>query len=300
MTFVTRAIDVVITLGTGDFGEGQGNTSTLSGYWVKCDITKGGAPSFDKAECRIFGPSKSLMNQLTRLGKPIAYERVNTVTINAGDQGSGMSQVFTGLIQTIYGDFSDPPNASLVISAFGSTNTLNAAKPAAATSFPQPTPVSTIVNQIAGLMGLGFINDGVDVTLSGAGGGGPYYAGTPMQQLQKCAEHGNFNYITNGGTAQQSVEIWPKGQSRGAQGPDIGPGNGLVGYPKFSDAGAEITALFQPGMGLGTAFNLQTSITSAVGTWYVYHLEYDLEAHNPGGENPWFMHIDAQRSTLAS
>ena len=128
--FVTRAIDVVIALGTGISGKARATASTLSGYWVRCDITKGGAPSFDKAECRIFGPSRDLMNQLTRLGKPIAYERVNTVTINAGDAQSGMSQVFTGLIQTIYGTTSPAtPNACLVISAFGSTNTLNAAKP---------------------------------------------------------------------------------------------------------------------------------------------------------------------------
>ena len=74
------------------------------------------------------------MNQLTRLGKPLAYPRNNIVTLKAGDADSGMSQVFSGIILTAYGDFDDPPNVNLFLSAF--TNVVAAAQPVPPISFP--------------------------------------------------------------------------------------------------------------------------------------------------------------------
>lgn len=295
MSFVERKITVAITLGSGDFGGGKGNTVTLEGYWVHANITKGGAPTWDAAEIRIWGPSASLMNQLTRLGKPLAYPRNNTVTVTAGDDQSGMSQVFSGIILTAYGDFDGAPDVNLFLSCF--SNAVTAAKPIQPISFPGSADIAVIANQIASSMGLSFINDGVSGQLSNQ-----YLAGSAIQQLNKLAAAGNFNYVTNGGSAGQSLEIWPKGKSRGAQGPLISGKDGtLVGYPKYSDAGVILQALYQPGMGLGSAFTLESeSVPSADGTWFVLHLNYELECLNPRGSNPWFMNIEAQRASLAS
>lgn len=293
MSFVTRSITVAITLGTGDFGGGNGNTVTLEGYQVHANITKGGAPSWDAAEIRVWGVSETLMNQLTRLGKPLAYPRNNIVTVTAGDSESGMSQVFSGVILTAYGDFDAPPDVNLFISAF--SNAVTAAKPTAPLSFPGAASVAVMASQIAAQMNLGFVNDGVNVTLTDQ-----YLPGSSIQQLNRLAAAGNFNYITNGGSAGQSLEIWPKGTSRGQMGPEIGPDSGLVNYPKYSDAGVMVQAIYAPGMGLGTAFTLKSSLESAAGTWFVLNLNYELECLNPRGDNPWFMNIEAQRASLAS
>lgn len=293
MSFVQRSIEVAITLGIGNFGDGKGDTVTLTGYQVHAEITKGGAPSWDAAQIRVWGVSASLMNQLTRLGKPLAYPRNNTVVVTAGDADSGMSQVFSGTILTAYGDFDAVPDVCLFLSAIG--NIVPATQPAAPLSFPGSADVSVIASQIAQQMGLGFVNDGVATKLSNQ-----YLAGSSMQQLQKLADAGNFNYVTNGGGAAKSLEIWPKGEARGAMGPLIGPLTGLVGYPKYSDAGVMLIVLYMPGMGLGTAFTLKSSLQSATGTWFVLSLEYELECLNPKGSNPWFMHIEAQRASFAS
>ena len=64
-----------------------------------------------------------------------------------------------------------------------------------------------IASQIAAQMSLGFVNDGVTVKLTNT-----YLAGSAVQQLNRFAQAGNFNYVTNGGSAGQILEIWPKGQ----------------------------------------------------------------------------------------
>ena len=222
MTFVQRQIKVEITLGTGDFGEGTGNTVDLDGYQVHANITKGGAPSWDSAEIRIWGLSLNLLNQLTRLGKPLAYPRNNIITVTAGDADAGMSQVFRGIILGAYGDFDGLPDVSLVVTA--SSNSVVATQPQKPLSFPGASDVAVIAQQIAQQMGLGFVNDGVSGQLKDQ-----YLPGASIQQLNKLAAAGNFNYITNGGAAGQSLEIWPKGKKRGEDGPLISPDTGMVG-----------------------------------------------------------------------
>jgi hypothetical protein len=293
VSFVSRQIDVTITLGTGDFGEGKGNTVTLSGYQVSANIQKFGNPTTDAAEIRIYGLSATLLNTLSRLGKPLQYERTNTITVSAGDAVAGMSTVYTGIMWDSYGDFDASPDVCLFVAAF--QNTINSAAPVAPLSFAPGASVAVIAAQIASVMGLGFINDGVSATLPGSF----YAAGSAQGQLDKLQQAGNFNYITTGGTGS-SLEIWPKGGSRGAMGPLISPSTGMVGYPKYSDAGIEVRALYMPGMGVGTPFQLQSSLTGAVGLWYVLSISLELEANNPTGGDAWFMDITGQRAIYSA
>ena len=290
MTFVTRQIVATITLGTGDFGEGKGNTVTLSGYQMHANITKATLPTWDAAEIRIFGVSETYMNQLTLLGKPLNYPRNNLLTISAGDAQSGMSQVFRGLILTAYADFDAPPDVSLVLSA--AVNPVAAAQSVPPISYPGPVSAAVIASQIAAQMNIGFVNSGVNVMLPKA-----YFDGSSIDQLNALKEKANCNAIPTGGSAGNSLEIWPKGTARGAMGPLIAPPN-LVNYPKYSDAGAMLQSIYMPGMGIGQLFTLQSSLKSAVGTWMVKSLNYELECLNPTGNNEWFMNIEAMRKDL--
>lgn len=293
MSFVSRQIDVTITLGTGDFGEGKGNSVKLSGYQVSATIQKFGNPTTDAAEIRIYGISATLLNTLSRLGKPLEYPRINTISVSAGDAVAGMSTVYTGNIWDSFGDFDAMPDVCLVVTAF--QNTIDTAAPVAPISFAAGASASVIAAQIAAAMGIGFINSGVNATIPGS----VYIAGSAQNQIDKLAQMGNFQYITTGGTGT-SLQIWPKGTTRGAMGPLISPATGMVGYPKYSDAGVVLRVLYAPGLGVGTPFQLQTSLLPEPTTWYVLDITLELEANNPTGSNPWFMDITGQRKAFSS
>lgn len=290
MSLLVRKIDVGIQLGTGDFGEGapgSSNIVTLKGLRVSASITKAGLPSADRAEIRIWGMTRSLMNQITRLGKPLDTVRDNVITISAGDDAGGVAQVFQGTIFTSYGDFNDPPSASVNITAI--SGQLAAAKPVAAISFPGAANVAVIMQQIAASMDKGFKNSGVGVILSNA-----YFPGTALDQMKACAVAADINADANG----DFLEIWPKDGNRGASIPLLSPTTGLIGYPAYADRGAAVRALYRPGFLYGGQFQLETSIKPANGLWYIETLSYDLESEIPGGK--WFMNIEAsRRSTTA-
>ena len=293
MSFSRKKIDVTVTLGTGDFGAtpgGPSDTVNMTGLKCSVQITKGGAPSADYATIRVWGVTRDILNKVTDLGKPLGRARNNVVTVSVGDDapGSIMSLVYSGTIQSAYGDFSDVPNVSLNI--ISQSNLFEAQQPVKPLSFPAGADVVTVMTQAAASIGKNLINWGVKgIQLSS-----PYYAGTAIDQIKAIAEAAGINQYT---TTGKPLEIWPIGGVRGDQIPDVGPDSGLVGYPQYCDVGVIIKTLYQPGFNIGGMFNLTTSINNAKGLWYVYALDYDLESETPGGE--WFVHLTANRNTAA-
>ena len=285
--FVKRKIDISITLGTGDFGSGpagSSNTVTATGLRCSAQITKAGQPSADQANIRIWGLTEEVMNKATDLGKPLSRPRNNIVTVSAGDDTSGMSQVFSGMILTAYGDFSDPPNAALTISAI--SNQVEAAAPVKPISFTGGADVVTVMSQIASSMGKNVQNWGV----KGVQLASPYFPGTAIQQMNACARAAGINVTTSDGNP---VEIWPKDGQRGQQIPLISPTSGLWSYPLYCDVGVALRTLYMPGLIFGGNFMLDTSITQAKGTWQIIGLQYDLESEMPDGQ--WFALIQGTR-----
>ena len=286
--FIDREITAVISLGTGDFGEAGKNTVTLEGYRITAGITKGGLPSLDTANISIFGLSKSLMNQLTRLGKPLAWPRDNTITLTAGDAESGMSHIFSGTIINSYSDFEGMPDVSLNLVA--SSGLLALAKPVTPLSFAAGVDVATIASRIAESMGKSFMNSGVTQRLNGP----VYLPGTAVDQLRKLKDTANIDADMNGGPTGETLEIWPVNKPRGSLIPNISKDSGLIGYPRYSDMGIGIRAIYRPGWVYAGRFNLETEIAPAAGTWQIISLVYDLESKTPGGA--WFMDIVGART----
>lgn len=285
-----RKIDVEVTLGRGDFGESGADRVRLSGLRVIATVTKGGLPSLDSATIRIFGATPTFMNQVTRLGRPLDYLRDNTVTLFAGDDEGGMSQVFTGVIMSANTDLNRAPESS--IDLFASAGALALVRPVDPISFNGGADIAVIAAQIAASMGKGFVNHGVTGRLNS-----PYLAGSAMDQLRALVQTGNIEADVNGGPTGEVLEIWPKGTAKGAMGPLISKDTGLVGYPQYSDVGIAVSCIFNPGIIFGQRFQLKTDIEPANGAWTVLNLSYELESETPGGR--WFQRINAYREYAA-
>lgn len=296
MSMVSRGIRVTITLGEGAFGDdpaGKDNTVTLEGLQVSATIQKGGLPSLDSAAVRIYGLDQSKVNKLSRVGVPFMQVRNNRITVDAGDDKDGYSQVFSGIIQTAFGDYQSPPDVALQVMA--QAGILGLKKPVKPLSYPQGVKVGVVCAQIAASMDMSFINHGVDITLPP----GSYFPGTAIDQLRAVERAAGINAQVTGGpvgdTANQNyVEIWPKGGTRGGRIPLVSPATGLVGYPQYSDLGVALTTLYEPGLAYGGRFNLDTSVEPARGLWNILQVTYELESETPNGA--WFAHIVGTRT----
>jgi hypothetical protein len=280
MSFAEKEIQVTIALGQGQFGESGANTVTLSGLRIKAEIQQFGGDAMPQIQLLVYGLPLSMINQLTAIGpvnSAVMYQ--NSVLVAAGDVGSALTTVYSGSIWQAWGDFNQIPDAALNIAAVGGLAA--SLKPVGATSYPGSADVGTIMQSLASLAGLSFVNHGVSVQLSN-----PYFPGTALAQIRECAQAANIYFTVDKG----ALEIWPKGGARSAPSvPVVSPQTGMVGYPTFSSNGLMVTTMFNSSIVIGGQFQVQSSITAACGTYVATQISHSLESQTPDGQ--WFTHI---------
>lgn len=286
-SFIQRDLSFEIALGKGTFGETGSSTITLENYRATVSIVKQGAGGFGQAEIRIFGLDLSVMNQVSTLGSSYlsATQRRNEITIKAGDAVNGMAQVFSGTIFFAQINFGAAPDVAFEI--FAQVGLFFAMKPAHPTSFSGSVNAATLMNNIAGQMGLPLENNGVNVVLNN-----PYLSGTAFQQAAQVARAAHINWTidaTNGALA-----IWNKGQSRKGTIPLFTPETGMIGYPTYTQFGVTVRAIYAPGQDpfIGGQIQVESSLQPATGKWVPYSIAYELSAQMPNGD--WSMTIAAQ------
>ncbi len=277
-SFVRRRLDIVVTLGRGQFGESGTDTVTLSGLRCSAAIVKAGLDFQGELDLRVYGMTPSLMRQLSQLAGMPGGTRGDQVTVLAGDDASGMAIAYRGCIRDAWVDYADPPQVSFHI--IGIAALVEALKPVPPTSYRGAADVVDIMSGLAKLMGCEFENGGVSgVVLSN-----PYFPGTALEQFERCKAAARINgTIDDGGGSTRVLAIWPLNGSRGGAVPLISPATGMIGYPMRTQIGVTATSLYNPRVVLGGNIRVETSNTPAQGTWHVIRLEHVLESETPGG-----------------
>ncbi len=284
MTFVARRIDVTITLGTGTNGETVGDTVTLTGHRVIVDINASGGDQQGQLFARIYGLPIEMINRLTSIGPVQTQIRgKNSIQIAAGDDdGSALTTIYLGTIDTAWGDFQSAPDVALNITALSALAA--AVKPVAAVSYKGAADVPTIMKALADTMGFAFTNNGVAGSLSN-----PYFYGTALEQMRQCARAANIQATVDNG----NLVIWPRNGARASAVPIISPDTGMIGYPRFSSGGLELDMMFRPEAILGGQINVQSAFSVASGVWNTYSVQHRLESLKPGGA--WFTSVKCYR-----
>lgn len=281
-SFSQKLIEVTITLSpntkTGQpvkFAGSDSNTVTLSGFRMNVRIENSGGVN-GRASVTIFGLNPSVVNQLSTLGIIFDMVQKNSVLISAGDS-NGLSPVFAGTILNAFGHYNDLPTASLHMEC--QIGQYEAIKPIAASSFPQPTDVSTIMAGFAAQIPAGFENNGVSVQMPPC-----YYPGTLRDQIRALASDAHINAeLLPGAGGAQVLAIWPMGGSRTSQAgqdiPLISKETGMILTPSFAPNGfAIVRTLFNPQISFGGVVQIKTDVTpQANRAWVVYNMSLALD-----------------------
>lgn len=278
MALVKRHIRLTFQLGSGDFGDGKGDTFTVEGLRAIVNISKAGLVM---AECnlRVFGMKLDTMNALSILGTNYNDVRNNTLTVEAGTDRAGLSVVFQGTIQEAWVDARNMPEVSFT--AVARTGLIAALKPVPPTSYKGSIDVGLAMSGIATQMGLQFENSGVQGVISN-----PYLYGDLRTQATDLAAHIPCNLAIE----PDKLAIWPQNGSRGNTAVRIAPDTGMIGYPIHTQTGFTVQTLFNSSIDYGTTIMVESAIAQANGSWTVYSVIHDLEAEVPGGK--WFTTID--------
>lgn len=260
------------------------DVAKLSGARMSVNCAISGGAGLATAQIRIFGLTLSRMNQFSTVGLlPTAF-RQNIVTIEAGDDISGMAKIFEGTIQDAWVDFQAAPEVSFNISALGGLS--EALMNIPGSSFPGSVDAAVVLKGLADQMGLTFENNGVSVMLSK-----PTYPGSALAQARSCADAANINMVVDKGV----LAIWPKSGFRAGSSELVSGETGMIGYPSFTSTGIMVATRFNPRIEFGRLVQIQSTVQQGNsehgvnGTWNVVTLVHDIESEVPAGK--WMTHL---------
>lgn len=313
-SFSEKKLRVSFTLANGTIFAGtNSNQLVLAGLRMTARIECAGAPSFPTCEFAIWGMRLSDMNALSSLTLEVTGITRNTMLVEAdsGD-GAGYTAVFAGQIVSSFIDYSARPQVPLRVSA--QVLFFDMVNPVQATSYTGPTPVATIISNLAAQMGCGFENNGVTTVMPGA----PYFPGTLADQLREAAAQagidlyqepststGTLPGVASGpssGSPTVVIAICPKGAPRNLPTTfTLTPNTGLEGYPAVDSRGyLRVRSLYNRAFRFGgpltiagsnviiegTGKDIGTLNSRANGNWMIGTLTHTLEALKFDGA--WF------------
>jgi len=280
MSLTRKRLRLTITLGEGQFGDTLADTVVLEGFRMTADLQNPGDESMGLAQIKVFGIRQELINQLTSIGTINKSVRLkNEIYLDAGDDETGLQNVFQGTIFDAWADYNSAPDVGFNIIAYAGLAA--AVKPVNPTSYPGSASVSQIMQDLAIEADLAFEDYGVSVQLSN-----PYFQGTTLAKIRACARAAKIFHVVERG----ALVIAPYTSQRGSVIPEVSPETGMVGYPSLSSKGMQINLIFNIDILLQGTINVTSSVPMACGKWCVTNLSHSLSCEMPDG--PWFTSLE--------
>jgi len=276
-----KVIRVTITLNGDTFA--NGNPLFAEELRTLCTINYGGGSVVPHAEISIYGLNMQSMLKLTRIRWRDIKSMLNTIRIEAGDQGKKLTTVFEGNITFAYVDMSNAPDVSLRITS--STGALNIYTPSTPVTYKGEISVVSAIEELCGKIECELENNGVPETLTMTD---VTLTDTDLNKIRAlCKRYQIDLYIE-----QKRISIAPQGTPRNTKIATLRPGSGLLGYPVPTMQGIEVRCLFNPGITFGGVIRVADSIIEPCnGDWRVFGVTLNLESEMPGGN--WFMDLKA-------
>lgn len=305
MSLIKRVITVNISL-NGDTFDGTNSDISITGLRTSAMIQSysGSVGSFaNQMSMRISGMSNRDMAKLSTLGFSSGVYTKNAITVLAGDEVSGMTQVFSGAIMYGNVNYNAMPDVGVDIVASATADLQFA--PTAGSSFKGDMSVASMLSAIAANAHppMGFVNNGVTAKLSNHAVGG-----VSQDQIEDICVAAGINWAKRpDANGLPTLYIWPQGKTIDDQIIDMSGATGMVGYPTYSFRGLDVTSLFNPSVQVGRQMKV-TSTTpppaanapkqtpgmgqspGANGTFYVWGVTHNLSSETVNG--PWFTLIN--------
>jgi hypothetical protein len=299
VSFTKRHLQYVIELnkgGTPDnsapskFDNGS-NTLTIDDIRSVASIQSviGGDTAFGgRALLQLWGMKPSDMAQLSTLGFDQAKINKNKISVFAYDEGNSANavQVFSGGIFVAHINYNAMPDVSLTLECYATIGQQTQMVPG--TSVAGSGDVTTMLQGICAACDppVTFVNKGVSAKLAN-----PAHAQSPAQQISDICTASGTPYTLQDDT----LTIWPKDTNVDDVTIEIGPDNGMVGYPEYTQIGIDVTMAFNPEVQLGRQLKIKQAggdkplpVPGVPGTFWINIVEHELSSEMPDG--PWFTH----------
>lgn len=280
-----KVIKITLTLnGQDESFTAQGDNRISSyGLAVSTAITYGNGAMTPTAQITVYGLPIETMNKLFRVQWNTMKAILNTVKIEAGEQGKTLDTVYEGNITFATINMDGAPNVALVItSQMAVVEKLKATLPL---TVPKETTVDAadLIKFLAEDMEYKFENYGAthpitDTSLNGSN----------LEKIEKLCTMCDFDLYVE----QKLIVICKRGGNRELKIPVITPTTGLIGYPSPDQRGITFNCAYDPLVRFGGIVRIKDSIIGVANEdWRTYGIVTTLEANIPQGK--WEMNVNA-------
>lgn len=274
-SFTIKQLEAHITLAEGGYDAGSGDSGNTKVIHLGMDVevSKPGGKEKNKCTCKIYNMPLDDMEKLTTLAfDPLAVKN-NKISIQAGDTENGLSEVFSGDITSAVPVFNADAAAVFEIQAI--TNYVQAITPVQPLTAEGEQDVVSLMQGLAGKMGLTFTNKGVKgVKLRNVA-----FVGGAESQARQIADAARIQLIFD----DKEMIIAPTGALRKDDDENTTPvlsgDSGLIGFPSFDSKGIACKCLYEPRMVVGGPVRIDSIVPKASGLWRVTSLTHSLSAN---------------------
>lgn len=239
-----------------------GGINWYEGLRVKATGTKHADPTQNECVVTMSGLSKDVRDSLLSA----TTTSTRRLIVEAGRVSTGVSQIFVGDIYE--GEPSSPPDVDVVLKA--KTGNGEAAKVSVVSGEPM-RPLRAIAQGVAADLGVGLDFQATDKNIANYA-----YAGSSIKQL---------NVLQNAGGVQAFIDdrtlvVKDAGRPLSGRTRIVSMDTGMVGIPKRTEEGVEVTYLIDGPSDLGGSLDLRTVFNPTLnGVYTINQLKFDIESH---------------------
>lgn len=282
--YAVRKLSFQFALGKGSFGGSGADKLSIGGLRASVTIEHAqgqeGGPS---CVANIYGLTLNQMNSLSKAG--LFFDtRQNEMVVTAGDDLSGMTTVFKGIIQEAY-----PVKRGKDVPFFvrASPGVLAKLKPVEPSSYSGDTDAKTALKTLAEKAGFKLEDNGINVQLAS-----PYFAGSAWDQVVKAVRSSNLFMTLD--SVSGVIAVWPKTGSRNGEAITIAKETGMIDSPQFAQSSVTVRTMFGPQAfplmsGPGRKVRIKSQFTAANGVFTADSIFAKLESQTVGGA--WEMEV---------
>ncbi len=259
--------------------EVDGRINWYEGLRVKATGTKYANPLQNDCTVTISGLSMDVRDRILTDTSPFnPSKQPRRLIVDAGRESYGTFRLFIGDITSA--EPSPPPDVDLVIKA----KTENSkAMEYSAVSFGGSSKVSNIAQQVAKEIGVGLLFEALDKNVANWS-----YSGAALKMVRRLEEMGGVRAFIDddllivknmGSTIRGAVRI-------------LNLDSGLVGIPKGTEKGIDVTFLIDRETRLGGMLTLDSRMNKSLnGNYSIDQLKFDVASH----EDPFFYQAQCTR-----
>lgn len=242
--------------------EVQGQINWYEGLRVKATGSKHADPTQNECTVTMTGLSKDVRDSL--ISSSVTSTR--RLIVEAGRVSTGTSRIFVGDIYE--GEPSSPPDVDVVLKA----KTGNGAADSVTTySGRASQPLSTVAAAVAADLGVGLDFQATDKNIANYS-----YAGASIKQVLALQNAGGVQAFID----DQTLVVKNAGRPATGRTRIVSMDSGMVGIPKRTEEGIEVTYLIDGPSDLGGSLDLRSVFNPTLnGAYTINQLKFDIESH---------------------